>query len=317
MYINKEFISLYEKDLIKIKVIMESYLHSREKKFDLLLKDLSTVEGKLLRPILVLLGTGFGSIDEKKRLHLATLIEMLHLATLVHDDVIDQSTLRRGNPTVQSKYGVKIALFMGDFLFSTSYILLSQYASSKNIEKVSKATRGLCRGEIQQLFSSHSLDCSVKNYLRRIKEKTASLFSLSLYLGASESNADPQIQKKLSQIGNYIGMAFQIIDDILDLTGNEKTLGKPAASDLKQGIYCLPIIYELRKNNAYLKGLLECKTSSTEVLQLLSKSEGLDMSRALAKQYTKKALLLIDTLPNCAEKDILHELTKMLLVRNY
>lgn len=298
-----------------VKKIIRRNLKDSNKSVAELMENLPADEGKLIRAVFVLLGAAFGRIEEKKIMNVAAAIELLHLATLVHDDIIDETDTRRGRTAIHKRYNAKSALFSGDYLFAQSYVIFSNNCSPKSIEKVSETIKLICRSEVSQYFSLGSLNSSIRDYLKRINGKCASLFSLSLSIGAYEANANKDIIKKLKNIGYCTGMAFQLRDDILDLTSTRETLGKPAANDIKQGIYNLPVIYELKRKNAELLSLIK-KNNVSGAIDLLRVSEGLRKAQELTERYTCKALTLINELPDIYEKQYLKKITEKLLNRN-
>lgn len=303
-------------DLKEIKKIIKSNLTDKENKINRLFESLGADNGKLLRAAFVLIGGGFGNIERERLVNICAAVELLHLATLVHDDIIDESSLRRGEKTIQSSFGVKSALFTGDYLFSQSYVLFSKNTSPKSIIAVSETIKTICTGEISQFFSTHSFNCTIKSYLKRINGKCASLFSLSLSIGACEGNAPIVIAKKLKSIGYYTGMAFQLIDDILDITTPTEVLGKPAGNDITQGIYTLPVLYELRNGNEVLFRFIKDGNMS-DAVSILRKSDGLIKAKKIAERYSYKALKLIGELPNSNETEALRMLVEKMLIREY
>jgi len=176
-------------------------------------------------------------------------------------------------------------------------------------------------GEIEQFSSKYNQQVSVNKYLKRISSKTAELFSLSFYSGAVESGCNDKLCRDLSRIGHNIGMAFQIIDDILDYTGKELVVGKSIGNDIKQGIYTLPLIYVLEKEKLRLNPILSKNSFDeqdiTNIVSIVKNFGGIEKSRALASRYTKRAFDIIDTLPNGENKDVLLKVTGDLLVRFY
>jgi heptaprenyl diphosphate synthase len=316
MFTDKALVNIFEEDLFTVRDLMKKNLTHRDKGTQYILSKLRTLDGKYIRALLVLIGGSFGSISKERLANLATAVELLHLATLVHDDIVDEAQLRRGNETINKIFGAKAALFTGDYLFSQSYILFSKNASPKSIYSVSRTIKSICTGEINQFFSARSLEAAVKEYLKRINGKCASLFSLSLSIGAYEGEAEESAVRKLQRIGYYTGMAFQIIDDILDLTAMDDELGKPAGNDLRQGIYTLPVIYELQKENNHLIDLI-INREFEKALELIRCSEGLEKSREIAHKYTEKALTLIQQLPDTSETAALKQIVEKMLVRRY
>lgn len=313
---NINYLNYFEDDLCEIKEIIKLSLKNRDTHTENLLANLSAIDGKMIRAIFILIGGSFGKINKNNLFNIAAGIELLHLATLVHDDIIDDSDLRRGKKTINSLYGTKAALFMGDYLFAQSYILFSEYASRNSISEVSKTIRFICQSEINQFLCTYSLDSNIRDYFRRINGKCASLFSLSLSLGAYDGHADVEIVNNLRKIGYCIGMAFQLIDDILDIVSPKTILGKPSGNDINEGIYTFPVLYELKNNNQALITALTQKdlVSASEILKT---SIGLKKAKEVAAKYTYKALNLIDELPSIQEKLILKDITELLLKRDF
>ncbi|QSX08969.1 polyprenyl synthetase family protein [Alkalibacter rhizosphaerae] len=277
--------------------------------------------GKMLRPAFVVLSAKFGDYDKESLLRLAAVTEMLHIATLVHDDIIDEAKLRRGIESVQSRYGKDSAVFIGDYLFAKCFTLLSEKQHNKSMEKLANAILKICRGELKQYRLRYMYDVNIMNYLKIITGKTAALFSMSFHIGAAEGNLSDRQIKTLSRIGYYCGMAFQIIDDCLDYS-DKKTIKKSTMNDLKQGYLTLPVIYALGKDkDNKLKHLLETtdfnKTDMETIHDLIMSYDGLTQARQLAKKYTAKAFKLIETLPASDNRNTLEDIVKKMLHRKY
>ena len=309
-------------ELEDVQKIMKENVKSSEKYIEKPLLELIESGGKLLRPAFLLLGGRFGQYDKDRLYPLAAVIELLHMATLVHDDIVDDSPLRRGNETIQSKYGKDYAVFMGDFLFCRCFSMLSNEHTAENMKNISNAISRICVGELRQYYLRRSQSISLKKYLKVISGKTAALFALSLYVGASESNCPERQAKALGKIGYNVGMAFQIIDDILDYTGDEKLLGKSIKGDLKEGVYTLPLIYALQKDKSgELRNLIYKEDISDDdilrILDLAKEHGGIEKSRTLANLYTQKAFNQLNKLPECEAKDILLDIINTMLKRNY
>lgn len=310
-----------EGDLDKIKEIMLNNVKCSEKNIETALEKLINSGGKMLRPAFLVLSSRFGESNSDKIYNLGAVVEMLHMATLIHDDIIDDAPLRRGNDTIQSTYGKNYAVFMGDFLFSKCFMLVSDKTSVDNLKKVSKVIARICIGEIEQFSHKFSRNVSINKYLKRIAAKTAALFSLSLYIGASESGCSEKFCKNIGKVGYNLGMAFQIIDDILDFNSEELIIGKPVGNDLKEGIFTLPLIYTLQRDNSELTEILIKESYSDDdikrIIELVNNSGGIEMSRDLAKKYTEKAFKHLSILPETNSKKILMEVTEKLLIRDF
>lgn len=301
--------------------LMEKSVKCKDKKVENSIKDLIYSGGKMLRPSFVIISSHFGSYDPNKARSLAAVIELLHMATLVHDDVIDDSKLRRGQETVQSKYGKDYAVYIGDFLFCVCFKILASSSTLQSIKIDSNSMSRVCLGELEQLNSKFDSRLSVKNYLTRISGKTAELFSLSLYTGAAESGCSNSLSRQFWRIGHNIGMAFQIIDDILDYVGTNDLVGKPIGNDIKQGIFTIPFIYAVKKDKSSFEEYLQKENFSDEdvknMIALIRKNNGIESAKTLADKYTKKAFKLINGLPENPYKIVLREVAEKLLLRTY
>ena len=306
----------FETDLFEIKKIIKLNLKNRDTCTESLLNSLAATDGKMIRAIFVLIGGAFSNIETSALYNISAGIELLHLATLVHDDVVDDSDLRRGKKTINSLHGIKTALFTGDYLFAQSYILFSESASKQSVYNISKTIKFICQSEINQFLSKYSLDSTIMDYFRRINGKCASLFSLSLSLGAYDGHADDKVVNTLKRIGYCVGMAFQLIDDILDINSPNTILGKPSGNDLIEGIYTFPILFEIKNNNEKLITALK-ENDLFVVSEMLKNSEGLKKAEEIAFKYTNKALRLVDELPAIQEKLILKTLIEELLKRQF
>ncbi|MCX7655275.1 MAG: polyprenyl synthetase family protein [Treponemataceae bacterium] len=280
-------------------------------------------QGKMLRPALLIIGSWYGKEPEREKIiNLSAALELLHVATLVHDDVIDDAPLRRGNPTVHSRFGQKDAVLVGDFLLSRCFILASEYTSPENARYIARAMSVICSMEIEQDTHRFQPSLSIRSYLRNIIGKTTILFGSALFVGASESKAPRRIQEILRRIGYNLGMAFQIIDDILDYTGEPEVIKKPRGSDLRSGIVTLPLILALHKDKTGMLHQLVApdrfeKSDPLEIIELCEKLGGIEEARHVAHSYTQRALSLIDTLPPGMPTPMLRELTTQLLYRKY
>lgn len=308
-------------DLEEVIKIMKKNIKCKEKLVENAILELINSGGKLLRPAFLIIAARFGEFKEEEIYPLAAVLEMLHMATLVHDDIVDDSKLRRGTETIQAKHGKDYAVYIGDFLFCRCFKILSEHSTLKNIKTDSNVMSRICMGEIEQFSSKYNKQVSVRKYLKRISSKTAELFALSFYSGAVGSGCDEKLCRKLSSVGHNIGMAFQIIDDILDYTGDEAIVGKTIGNDIKQGIYTLPLIYAFEKKNPSLASILDKdflgENDIRDVYSMVKDLGGIEKSKSLAVRYTNRAFNLINTLPDGENKNILLKTTEKLLVRFY
>ncbi|WP_379129195.1 polyprenyl synthetase family protein [Paenibacillus sp. sgz500958] len=259
--------------------------------------------GKRLRPVFVLMGGKFGHYDLEKLKCIAVPLELIHSASLVHDDVIDDAELRRGEPTVKAKWGDKIAMYTGDYIYAKALVMTSQLKNPKIHQILSKAMVEMSIGEMEQIRDFFNSEQTVRHYLRRIRRKTALLIAISCQLGALAAEADPESARLLYNYGYNVGMAFQIRDDLLDLSGTEKQIGKPPGSDMRQGNITLPVLYTLedeRLRDRLLEELELIRSGRSEggrAIDLILTGEGISRAEELATRYINKALAALDLLP--------------------
>lgn len=310
-------------DLEKCLELINTHIRVRDKTIEKTIKDLIYSGGKLLRPAYSLLCSEIGQEqDKEKAIAVSAALETLHMATLIHDDVIDGATSRHGQPTIHTTHGNQFAIYSGDYLFSVCFTILSRHATSlAHLEFNSRSMEKILSGELDQLHSRYQPPSSVKSYLARISGKTAQLFAVSCYSGAIESQASRRQTMTAWNMGHYIGMAFQIMDDILDYKGDAETIGKPVMADLQQGIYTLPLIYAMQGDPRTLKNILGKQEPFTEqemhvIISTIEKENGVEKAQALAERYTKKALREMQKLPDGTYKDMLYDITTSLLNRN-
>jgi len=278
--------------------------------------------GKRIRPIFVLLSGHFGEYQFENLKKVATALELIHMATLVHDDVIDDADQRRGKLTVKAKWDNKVAMYTGDYILAQALILITEFENAKIHQTISKAIMEMCEGEIDQIQDFNNWNQSLKQYLRRIKRKTALLIAVSCKLGALAANADKKTVQRLYQYGYNVGMAFQIVDDILDFTGTTEQLGKPAGSDLRQGNITLPALYALHfaKEKNQLQQILQNNNSNNnidEAIQFIRTSEGIEYANRLAQKYLAKAKAALSMLPSIKERKTLSDIGEFVVERSF
>lgn len=277
--------------------------------------------GKRIRPrIILLLGTILNA-DREKLITLATSIELLHTATLVHDDLIDGALLRRGVPTLNSKWSSAATVLTGDFLFSSAAFLAAKTDSIEVMSIFSKTLMTIVNGEVNQLFTSRC-NANKEDYYQRIYAKTASLFETSSHTTAIISQVSAQQTEKLRTFGYELGMAFQIVDDVLDYSGDQTVVGKPVGGDLRQGLITLPMLYymDAHPNDPTVIDLLQGNCVDNDealnaTIQAISASSAIERSLTEAEGFTRRALDCLSDLPSCPEKDELVFLTESSVVR--
>jgi heptaprenyl diphosphate synthase len=312
-----------EKELAEVKAHLKNGPKTGFKDFDETLKTLFNAEGKLLRPALVCIASYLGPeavqiTAQEKRTALAASIETLHMATLVHDDIVDEAKLRRGMPSIQSQYGKDYAVYLGDFLLSRSLLLMASYGLPQDIlVKLAKAVQSVCLSEIRQFECRYVYDLSLKHYLRIISGKTAALFAVSLASGAHMVEAPEKQIKIMAQIGYAIGMCFQIQDDLMDIESDKHVIKKDTLSDLEQGYMTLPILMGLRNDKSgTLRRLLEASPmDKNSIVNQLYLTGGMKGARDLAERYVERAVGHIDQLPEGETQSILKSLLPKILER--
>jgi len=279
--------------------------------------------GKRLRPAFALLVAKLYADSIEPVIPMAVALELVHMATLVHDDVVDNSRLRRGQPTVKNVWGNRISIYAGNYVFAKSLCLVAEYQRSDLLKVLADASMRICEGEIRQMLSCYNIHQGIKDYMRRIERKTALLISVSCQLGAMLSQAPEAEIKALKKYGYYLGMAFQITDDILDFVADEEILGKPVGSDIRQGVITLPAIYALKYGNQreQLSKLLSspelCIKEAEQIIGLITESDGMDYAYHVSRRFAAKARQQLDLLPNVPVKKSLYDIASFISGREY
>ncbi|MFJ7725550.1 heptaprenyl diphosphate synthase component II [Neobacillus sp. NPDC097160] len=305
--------------------IIEKELEETIQPESLLLKQASmhTLQagGKRIRPVFVLLAGKFGQYDIHVMKNVAVALELIHMASLVHDDVIDDADLRRGQPTVKSKWDNKIAMYTGDFVFALALELMTNIEKSAAHKILANTIVEVTVGEIQQIKDKFRFNQNLRDYLRRIKRKTALLIAVSCQLGAIAAGVDEFFHKKLFRFGYYVGMSYQVIDDILDFTSTEKALGKPAGSDLLQGNITAPALYAMENDvvRAEIEKVHENMVPEEvlKIISLIKQSGAIERSYALSDRYLEKALAVLEELPENKAKKTLRDIAKYIGRRKF
>ncbi len=279
--------------------------------------------GKRLRPAFALLAARMFVNDLQPIIPVAVALELTHMATLVHDDVIDNSRTRRGTATVKQLWGNRLSINAGNYIFSRSLRLVAAYERSDMINVLADASMKICEGEIYQMLSAYNTEVGLKNYLRRIERKTALLISVSCQLGAMLTPAQKAEVLALQRYGYYLGMAFQVTDDILDFVATEETLGKPTGNDVRQGIITLPAIYALnysphrQKLARWLSSPHSCLSEVDGIIDLVIDSGGIDYAYHVTRRYAHKAKLQLRSLPYSLVTENLAGMADFISTRDY
>lgn len=270
--------------------------------------------GKRIRPVFVLLGAKFGTYDLERIKHVSVPLELIHMASLVHDDVIDDAATRRGQLTVRSKWDNRIAMYTGDYIFAKALTVVTKLPNATIHQIISKAIVEMSIGEMEQIRFFFNTEQTLRDYLLRIKRKTALLIAISCQLGAITADAGEDLSKQLYKFGYNVGMAFQIRDDLLDLCGSEKEIGKPPGSDIRQGNITIPVIFALQQpelREVLLEQMKRIKdadgqTDISDFIKVIRSSDGIRKSEELASSYIDKAIEALQDVPNIqAKKDFI------------
>jgi len=279
--------------------------------------------GKRMRPGFALLSAKFFNYQFEKILPVAMALELIHMATLVHDDVVDASLTRRGRPTLAAGWGNTVSISTGNYLFAKALELIVKIDNTEISSILAKVCIEMCQGEIQQIKFSFDVEQNYKQYFYRIQRKTALLIGLCCKLGAMVSNANKRQIWTMYRYGHCLGIAFQIVDDILDISANPKVLGKPVGGDIRQGIITLPIIYSLKDSpgSERLKELIGKESKSEkeieEAIELVKQSGGIEKSRRIVDLYIDKAVRCLFELPDILSREALVELAQFVGKRSY
>ncbi len=277
--------------------------------------------GKRLRPALLLLISGALGSQHPQRHTLAAVVEFIHTATLLHDDVVDESTLRRGRETANERFGNAASVLVGDFLYSRAFQMMVEVDNMRVMQVLSEATNVIAEGEVMQLMNMHDASLDEAAYLRVIRSKTAKLFEASARLGAILFGADQQIESACATYGQALGTAFQVIDDVLDYEGQADELGKNLGDDLREGKVTLPIICALKMADAPQATLIRRAIESGDlthldkILDIVTRSGALEAARMGAVAEAERAATAIRQLPANEHRAALLQLTVGLLDR--
>ncbi len=302
---------IIKEELAAFEDYLSTKLASRNQFLESASKRMVLSGGKRLRPAFTIIAALHGDYNREQVFPAAASVEILHTATLIHDDIIDNAKTRRGQPTLSERHSNNLAVYTGDYLLSKSMrLLLETGLKPEKLDVVARAISLLCEGEVDQYLSKYTLE-SVNHYLKRIIGKTGVLFSASLVLGAKTANLSDDVARQLGRFGNSFGAAFQIRDDLLDILSNQKIEGKPVLNDLKEGIATLPVILAV-KNNPVLKEQIEIYFKGNgEINSLLKQiiaSGGVKDAEQLKYRYIKKCRGYLEKIPYSPFNGALNEI---------
>jgi octaprenyl-diphosphate synthase len=285
--------------------------------------------GKRLRPALVLLAANaFGAPEASRkaaeaRHELAAVIEFIHTATLLHDDVVDESNMRRGRKTANAEFGNAASVLVGDFLYSRAFQMMVGVGSVRVMEVMADATNVIAEGEVLQLLNVHDADTDEDRYLKVIRYKTARLFQAATQVGAIVGGASPEAERAMTQYGMHLGTAFQLIDDVLDYSGDLNETGKNLGDDLAEGKPTLPLIHAMRKGTdeerAIIRRAIEegGNADLDRVVAAVQRTGALDYARDRARAESGRAAALLEGIPGSACRDSLLQLALFSVERTF
>ncbi len=317
------FLEAIQPELERVNTTIIQRLQSDEPLVEDIGHHLISAGGKRLRPILVLLSANALHYEGDHHIELAAIIEFIHTATLLHDDVVDVSELRRGLPTANAKWGNAPSVLVGDFLYSRAFQMMVKVGSMDVMNILSNTTNTIAEGEVQQLANATNPDLGEEDYLKVIYKKTAALFEAACECGATVAGASAAQRSTLKQFGFHLGLAFQLMDDLLDYNGNSAVLGKNVGDDLAEGKTTLPIIYALQHCSEKDRALIRSAISEADasqlgsIIELVQQSGGLDYTRDAAKAHADTAIKLLDTLPETSWRKCLSDLTQFAVERSH
>ncbi len=277
--------------------------------------------GKRLRPVLLLLSCGALGYRGAQRHNLAAVVEFIHTATLLHDDVVDESTMRRGRPTANEHFGNPASVLVGDFLYSRAFQMMIDADSMKVMQVLAEATNVIAEGEVLQLMNMHDASLDEEGYLRVIRSKTAKLFEASARLGAVLAASPPDIENACALYGQSLGTAFQVIDDVLDYEGDIAETGKNLGDDLREGKATLPLILAMQQGTAEQTGIIReaIETGSAdrlqEVVRIVRDTGAFELTRAAAASEAQRAIDALGVLPVNPYRSAMQALAAQLLER--
>ena len=280
--------------------------------------------GKKLRPITVILSArALGFEEGGSHIILATILETIHVATLLHDDVVDDSKMRRGKASANSIWGNPASVLVGDFLYSRTFELLVEIQRMDVFDVMARTVRRISEGEILQLVQLEESGITEEQYFETIERKTAALFSAGAQVGAIITNQPEKIQRRMADFGTNLGIAFQLIDDYLDYAGDANKIGKSIGDDLAEGKFTLPLIYARQHSDAALRNMIDAAIRDPEAIdikqfcEIVAKSGALEYTVGLARQYGSRAIQSINFLPDTHFRDALYKLVDFVCSRDY
>jgi len=314
-------LALIADDMIEVDRVIATRLDSGVPLVSQVSRYIIAAGGKRLRPALLLLMCGALGCNSAQRFNLAAVIEFIHTATLLHDDVVDESTLRRGRPTANESFGNPASVLVGDFLYSRAFQMMLDADNMRVMQILAEATNVIAEGEVLQLMNMHDADLSEESYLRVIRSKTAKLFEASTRLAAVLAGATPEIEAACATYGQALGTAFQVIDDVLDYAGDASETGKNLGDDLREGKTTLPLILAMQRGSDSQSALIRTAIETGDATQLehivaiVRATGALDATRTAAALEAQRAIDALLPLGSNPFSDGLLNLAAQLLER--
>ncbi len=312
---SSDAVALVAEDMRQVDAVIRRRLASNVALIDQIANYIISAGGKRIRPMLVLLFSGALGFAGRERFELAATVEFIHTATLLHDDVVDESALRRGRRTANSLFGNAASVLVGDFVYSRAFQMMVSAGRMRILEVLADATNVIAEGEVLQLMNMHDPDLSVDDYLRVIRFKTAKLFEASARLGAVLAEADAATEEACAAYGRSLGTAFQLVDDLLDYEGATEQLGKNVGDDLREGKPTLPLLIAMERGTAAQRSLVRGAIEHGEVarladvVQIVRETGALAATREAARAEADKAGRTLELLPPTIHRAALLDLS--------
>ncbi|WP_103918347.1 octaprenyl diphosphate synthase [Candidatus Venteria ishoeyi] len=314
---------LMQEDMQAVNTLIRQRLHSDVVLINQLGHYIINSGGKRIRPLLLMLSAHVFDYDNEHHYTLAAVVEFIHTATLLHDDVVDASELRRGKQTANSLWGNEASVLVGDFLYSRAFQMMVGVQDMQVMEILSDATNVIAEGEVLQLLNCHEPDTTEAQYLEVIRYKTAKLFEAAAQLGAVLAKQPPEIEQAMIHYGQHLGTAFQLIDDVLDYSADSQAIGKNIGDDLAEGKPTLPLIYALKHSSPEEQAVIRHaiteggRDNIEQITTTITQCGAIDYTAQAAANEAKKAMQALEILPTSLYTDALYALADFTIQRNH
>ena len=314
---------LIEADMTQVNQLIQRRLHSEVALINQLSNYIIYSGGKRLRPVLVLLSAHACGYGGKAHYNLAAIVEFIHTATLLHDDVVDASEMRRGNETANALWGNEAAVLVGDFLYSRAFQMMVDAGSMRIMEIMADATNTIAEGEVMQLLNCNDPDTTEQRYLDVIHCKTAKLFEAAAQLGAVISETDAEQELAMARYGMYVGTAFQLVDDVLDYSADAEEMGKNIGDDLAEGKPTLPLIRAMTRGTPAQAKIIRSaienggRDNIEQVMAAIRATDAIEYTAKMAREEANRAIEQLKFIPHSTYRDALESLAEFSVNRNY